>query len=821
MLSTSLYYVHVSSFYHAFGSVTEPELQALNYIKQNLPANESIITFSDDSLHGKLYPFAKVNMIQNLQRYSNILLNEENPYALIYILGLSRAKYVYMTQRDYEILNSSKGLFKDFLPYFPEVFVNNAATIYEVPPLTPSSTEASLAILHFSPSLQRLEDTIWIDDSFTEGWYPYRQYGDVKNYESEVKNGIMELSVTSNQSGNIWASYALSGLSLNTTIYSTLFFRYHVENNFTRFTFQLWNSTDKVFFYVEHLSDIDFTTKVLTLPANQTITRIEVIVETVKDAPADTTAHAYIDYIEFSAPTSTWKDDNFLRDWAFYKAYGNISDWSAYSNGDILKMNVTSNQSGDVWVSYSLPLALKTKDSVLSFRYKVDNDYTWFTIQLRNASNQVFFYRGHLTDRAFTTKSYFLPDGQTITRVEIIVETTDKAPPQTSAAAQIDSIEISQQPFTKDDISPSLFVSLLHSKYEVLYIDDVLMDNIDTYLSNYTHILLPSDPPFPVESLLKWGSSGNTLTVFNMRGNGFFANLLGINSSSPLLSINNINSGKVLYINSFPTVAAGKESEVLQPEFLAEIKEYLPSEESVPKVNVLPVYNSTSGSMQTKGDLKVDTDILILQGTINLPNSPFSVNESTEIKIYGKTNLTIKNATLLISPSESYMLIKPESYPIEGEVLVEDQKAALIVADANVIYNSDMPISFKFKTTALSLYARLPSINVSGTITFDQLDVHAALYVPLAGIVQQRAEIRGSVKFDTMYISNSLIMFSMFQADGEILNLAETTSRPTVPWAQVLTSPYNLAFNTIFLLGIAIYIVQKKKTKTIVNEKAV
>jgi len=195
-----------------------------------------------------------------------------------------------------------------------------------------------------------------------------------------------------------------------------------------------------------------------------------------------------------------------------------------------------------------------------------------------------------------------------------------------------------------------------------------------------------------------------------------------------------------------------------------------------------------------------------------LTNSPFSVNESTEIKIYGKINLTIKNATLLISPSESYMLIRPESYPIEGEVRVDGFKA-LIVADTNVIYNSDMPISFKFKTTALSLYARLPSINVSGTITFYQLDVHAALYVPLAGIVQQKAEIQGNAKFDTMWISNSLTIFSKFQAEGKILNLAEATSGPTIPWIEVLVSPYNLAFNAVFLLGIAIYAFKKRKEK--------
>jgi hypothetical protein len=816
ILSTSLYYVHVSSFYHAFGSVTEPELQALDYIKQNLPANASVVTFSDDPFRGKLYPFAEVNPVQNLDRFSNILLNEENPYAVVYVLGFSRAKYVYMTQTDYEILDSSKGIFKDFLPYFTKVFVNNAVTIYAVPPLTPSSPEASLAVLKLSPSLFEPSNTTWIDDSFTEGWNPYQTYGNFKNYGSEVVNGTMNISVTSNQSGDIWASYARSGLSLNTTVYSILSFNYRVANSFSWFTFELWNSTDQVFFYVRHLSDADFTTETFALPANQTVTRIEIIVETVKDAPANTTASASIDYIQFSAPTLTWSDDAFVKGWNFYKQLGNISNWSASSNGGILKLSVTSNQSGDVWVSYSLPLAIETENSVLSFRYKVDNDYSWFTIILQNSSNS-FFYRGHLTDKTFTTLYYALPEGQTITRVELIVETTNNAPPQTTASAQIDSVGISQQPFSGNDVLPSLFVSLLHSNYTSLYIDDTLLANIGVYLKCYSCILLPSDPPIPVQGLIDWVSAGNTLIVFNTEGNGFFANLFGINNSSPLLSINNLNSGKVLYVNSLPTAAAGNGSDVLQPEFLEKVKELLGLKRYVPTISVLPVYNSIYGGMEFTGDLRVDTDTLMLQGAINLPNSPFPVNESTEIKIYGKINLTIKNATLLISPSESYMLFKPESYPIEGEVRVDGFKA-LIVADANVIYNSDMPISFKFKTTALSLYVRLPSINVSGTITFDQLDVYSALYVSLAGIIQQKAEIQGNVKFDTMWISNSLTIFSMFHAEGKILNLAETTSpRPTIPWVEVLSSPYNVAFNTSFLLGIAIYIVKKRRTRITIN----
>jgi hypothetical protein len=812
MLTTALFYVN-ASHYPTNSKISQDELDASDYIRQNIMSNVSVLSFTTESAN-QLRNFAGLNAVQDAQRWSKLLLSTSNPYIITYVLSSSNIKYIYVAQRDVELLNSS--ILNSFVKYFPQVFKNDYATIYEVSPLTAPSSQASSGVFAFSPSLQSPENTTWIDDSFTEGWNPYRQYGEVKNCVSEVSNGTMNISVTSNQSGNVWASYALSGLSLNTTIYPTLSFRYQVENNLTWFTFQLWNSTNEVFLYVGHLTDPDFATKALTLPENQTVTKIELITETVKDAPADTTARAYIDYIKFSAPTSTWSDDNFLKDWEFYKTYGNVSGMNAYSNGDTLKIDVTSNQSGDVWASYSLPLALRTKDSVLSFRYKVDNDYTWFTIILQNASDRFFFYKGHLTDKAWTTKSYFLPDGQDLTRVEIIAETTDNAPPQTLAVVQIDSIEISQQPFSEDDVLPSLFVSLLHSKYAVQYVDNVLMEKIDTYLPDYTNILLTSDPPIPVESLLKWVSAGNSLTVINARGNGFLADLFGINSSSPLLSINNFNSGKVLYINSFPTVTAGKESEILQPEFLKQVREILNVEEYAQSVDVLPVYNSISGSVSIQGDVKVDTDILMLQGAIDLTSSPFSVNESTVTKIYGKINLTIKNATLVISPSESYVIIKPESYPVEGEVLVNSSKETLIVADANVVYNSDMPVSFKFKTTAaLSLNVRLPSINASGTIIFDQLDVHSALYAPLGGIVQQPAEIQGSVKFDTMYISNPITIFSMFHAEGRVLNLAETavSLRPTIPWIEVLTSPYNIAFNAVFLLCIAVYIVKKRNAR--------
>jgi hypothetical protein len=661
MVSTSLFYVN-ASFYSVNSNISQNELDALDYIRQNTPGNASVFTLTTASANN-LRNFAGLNGVQDAQRWSQ-LLSTSNPYIITYILSSSNIKYVYVTQRDVELLN--KIQLKSFLEYFPEVFKNDYVTVYEVPRLTGSSPGASFGVLYFSPSLQSIDNALWTDGSFTEAWYPYRQYGQVKNSESFVEDGIMNLSVTSNQSGNIWASY-------------------------------------------------------------------------------------------------------------------------------------------------SHPLALKTKNCVFSFRYKVDNDNTWFTIILQNSTSKSFFYKGHLTDKGFTTKSYNLPDGQDITRVELIVETTDKSPPQTTAIAQVDHIEILEKPFSEDDVLPSLFISMLNLGYSAYYVDNSLMENIDKYLSHHSNILLASDPPFPIENFLNWISAGKTLTVFNTHGNGFFANLLGIYNSSSLLSIKNINSGKVIYINSM--IDVGKESAIIQAGFIDEFRKNIKAEGYSQRGETLPVYNSAFGDMQVNGYLNIETDVLSLQGAINLTGSPFSINEYTKIELYGKISLSIKNASLLVSPSESYLLINPEIYPIEGQVLIDVLDEAMIITDTNAIYTSGLPISFNFQATQLCLRANRPSVNASGTIVFDQLDAHSALYVPLAGIIQQKAKIQGSVKFDTLYISYPITMFSSFEAEGNVVNLSETTSTPTINIIEMLLSPYNLAFNAFFFICASVYVIIKRRKK--------
>lgn len=490
-------------------------------------------------------------------------------------------------------------------------------------------------------------------------------------------------------------------------------------------------------------------------------------------------------------------EDSLNKRWRLYSTFGKIKDHEMKIENGIMKLSVVSNQTGNVWISYSYPLNFKTKNSMLYFRYKVDNDYTWFTVILQNTTHRFFIYAGHLTDKTFTTKTYPLPDDQTITRIELIVETCRDAPPQTVASAQIDYIEISSCPFTQNDVIASLFINCLTSNNSYFYMDDVLLKNMDLYLNQHKYILLTFDPTFQIESLLRWVSKGNNLVVLNTYGNGFFANLLEINSGSLLSVTKNLGFGKILYINLFSLISTGRETEIFQVSFLKDIKETLQLREGSVKSYVLPVYNSSLNGIQFEGDLELRTDFLELRSITGFNELPYF--NVTSIRIYGNAILTIKNASLLLYPSESCIKIKPEKYPIEAEIFFENRNNTVIIFNDMSDCREIFP--FKIRTINLVACARLPSVNAAGTMIFDQLDVHAALYIPLQGIVKQKSEIRGKIRFSTSYISSPLILFSIFQAEGIILNLSKIPFK-SIPWRDILFSSYNIIFNLIFALVI-------------------
>ena len=115
----------------------------------------------------------------------------------------------------------------------------------------------------------------------------------------------------------------------------------------------------------------------------------------------------------------------------------------------------------------------------------------------------------------------------------------------------------------------------------------------------------------------------------------------------------------------------------------------------------------------------------------------------------------------------------------------------------------------------------MPSIYASGTMSFEELDVHSSLYVPLKGIYQKPVEIIGNVHFVTLFINNPVILFSAFTAQGTINDLSSSaTILPTIPWIDVLCSPYNILLNIVFFLGLIIlYVLKRKHLRITIRKK--
>ena len=795
--STSLYYAYSSNYSSSYTTINKDELAALDFIKVNTPSNASVLTFTSKSSN-ELSKFAGINDVQEAQRWSDLLLSSSNPYIITYVLGNSKVKYVYLTEDDFRAIDSN--IMSAFFTYFSKVFYNSYATIYEVPLLTAPTSSASLGVINFPPTLSERNE--WIDDTFTSEWHLNRQYGETASF-TDVQNGLFQISVESKQSGSVWTSYSRSNLSLNTTIFPLLSFNYRVLNNCTYFTVQLLNSTNQIISCSWHLSSSSFNTKTLVLPENQTITSIELIVETTENSADGTIACVEIDYIRFYEPQSAWKDNassNYL--WSFYKLSGNVSDYSINAEGETKFLGVTSNQSGSVWVSYSIPLELKTSNSILNFRYKVSNDYSRMTVILQNDTSRFFFYVGNLASKELTSLSFPLPDGQTITRIEILVETTSNAPLKVQAGAQIDSLEISKPIYTKKDVLPALFVSLLQRSYTVESAEISSLRDIENNLLNYDQIFLTSDPQIEPNSLLNWLSNNKTLIVFNSKGTGFFADLLSITSSSEELSVFIYNSGKILYIN-LDSPNSQTELSLLGSSFIKVINSFLTNTGYDLHSSTLPVYNSIKGEMRLNGDLVVNTDTLKIQGNLKISNSSLGLGYSN-IEILGNLSIVMHNSSLLVNPAdESYLSIQESTYSVMSlEVTGENMH---VFSDGILIYNSTESYTLMVYASNSSALAKLPSFRFFGVVEFDKLDVHSSLYVPLAGIVQQPAKIRGLVEFKILWITKPLVIFSEFQVSGKVTNLATITHSRELSWNEVLTSPYNIAFNLLFLLLISFF----------------
>jgi hypothetical protein len=182
--------------------------------------------------------------------------------------------------------------------------------------------------------------------------------------------------------------------------------------------------------------------------------------------------------------------------------------------------------------------------------------------------------------------------------------------------------------------------------------------------------------------------------------------------------------------------------------------------------------------------------------------------EREQINVGGeKSVIVIDNSTSLLEPSESYISIKPT---IGTKIYIINPD----IRELRVI---------EFNSSINSLAARLPFVNASGVITFNNLKAYAnaTTYIPLAGTFG-RAMVQGDVTFSSQFVSPKNIIFSYLYIKGIISDLSPPstreelalTSHPNIPWFQVLLSPYNL-----FIAAICIFFIITEATKSEIKLK--
>jgi len=933
MITTSLFYVNASYYSNRSETITNQELEALDYIRQHLTADIRVLSFSARS-SDNLETFAGLNPVQNFKVFTYILLDARDPQIIDYLLGSSKVKYVYMTQRDYKVLNASKGLFKYLLPFFPIVFKNNEVTICEVPLLSPPDHDSSFGILHITPPT-------WVDDSFV-GWTFDRTIEDVASYGSSIDNGTFHIWEKSDQVGRTWVCYSLSPLSLNTTIYRELSFRYRVEGDYTWFSIILLNSTNHWISQRLHLSDKSFTTTAFSLPENQIITRIEVYVGTMDNAPKGATAHGYLDYIKilpsfvreqevfpvmiasmFHIPHLLLSVDIPKKPNQYALLFDGLDDHIEVPNSSSL--NITDEITIEAWI---YPNNVSGYHTIVGKRGFI-NGTEYCNYNLRTQGKRLkFYYKGndgnfhsYMTDKDVfeTGKQYHVAatyisgdaasarlyvNGESVAgswvigtgnanlvadAVNLTVGCNLYTPLPEYFNGTIDEVRIFDRALSEGEIKNSfercyakvelgcvfcqrmeegtgdiindesgygnhgeivgpVWIRLSTRSYET-----TLYGNYYTlYIQNYSTLMLTYDPSDKLDlgGVLDWVSNGGTLIVPNTFGNAFFGDLLqlhqipeiyeankitgvnasiaisptsvfpimpdgsdvtaslcyeGYSSSSGFLFEKKYGSGSILYLNLYPLIKAKTMIQTLtllqsNVNFIQTITGQSPTADTR-MTKYFPSYNATSGETCINGNLNLVSDFISLKGKLNSIALPCDPETISEIAVYGRSRINTYNASISIFPSGiiSHLLIEAQS--LTGEIVTDESSVMLIKTSNGTTCTLKGPVSTNFNGSNISIIALSPSVEASGKIVFDSLDVRVRPAVPLAGISREKAMIQGTMKFNASYTTPTIVIFSSYQFDGTVTKMAEKTATISIPWIEVLTSPYHLLL--LFLLALA------------------
>ena len=752
MFSTSLFYYSEGQLKP---TINNYELAALAFIEKNPPSNSSVITFTSDS-ESKLETFTGVNPLQIMQTWDYLLLNNTDPSTLLYLLGTSNAKYVYLSTSDFEELNSSNSTLRVLLDYLPVAFQNEDVTIYEVPQIAPPSLKSNLNILNFLTP-----DTTEFENDPSQSGIALQAIPSILNLNYTISSVPIEENIT---------SFAIKGLNSSNWVTT--------------------EGTGAPFLDEKDLIDGSAAIAVNNLTTNENgyfaISNYCPVVLTQFDS--------------LQVPLKVSDDVLGEVKLILYDPNGSYAAW--------LIQNFPKNQ----WFTMTVPLTEPTLESTTPIDLGNVSQIKIGFQELNPDSTYSFLKIGNVTG---VISSYFLPYDEVKSLLpdsSTIMLTQD---PNFDASSLLQSAEAGDKivVFDTDNNNEGFFFNFLQLVANgYVQTDEIaLSTNVGISETQVPFISTNSSSISCISYYKLNGSSVAPFVLFEKVGVGSITYVILPSTiittlKNPLASLANIFD-KIAEMQEFPI-----EKSEYSPNFLGS---YDTLEGAVNVTGQFKVHTDHMLNISpiTSSRLEITTEN-ISKILTNTTIDSLEIYGSVQLVMAGQSISMQANSV------SSYLTIFGDGLNQSCILELSDGTVAdLSISNSTGLFTLQMKGgSLLIDTSELNVLVRNPSIESQGDTYFKSARIeYANPYTPLAGAVRQPLKIDGQAIFTVPFTNNDVMIITGFSYDGAASSSqVQTVARFEVPWLDLLMSPTSFVFYLI-LLVFAVFLFMRKQFSGVEN----
>jgi hypothetical protein len=747
MLSSSLFYYDRAP--PLASTINSYELDALSFVGQNLSSNSSVLTFTSDS-QIKLETFGGVNTIQIMQKWYYIFLNEVDSSILLYLLGTSNVKYIYLSPYDFEALNRSKNMLHDLLNYLPVAFQNEGVTIYEIPRIVPPSTQSNFIILNFLESdttasehaTSQSESLLQTIPSLLQLNYTISSLPIEANRTFIAIAGLQNSSqwTTTEGIGNISlnetnieesAAIAVQNLTADKNGYFAIGTKY--SGDFTHFDYlQLW---------VKVSSDVDGEVKVILRGDNNTWAAW-----LIQNFSKNEWFPLALQLTKPNLESTTQLDLSAIRrvDIDFQKLHPT-------ANYSFLKIGGIQGIISSRFLPYEALNSLFGTSSTIMLTYDPNFDASSL-LKLAESGSKIIVF-----DTCDDNKGFFFNFLQLA--VKGYVESNEIA---LSTNINIPQTQVPSISTNSSDVSPTAYYKLGGTSVAPF----VLVKKIG--LGEIAYIILPSKIINTSEKTLAL-----LMTIFNE-----IAGMQGLQTKTYKYSPNHFESYNTL--------------------------EGLTTLNGKIKISAEHIFN-TNPLKSSRLEIRTGNTSEVLA---NITIDSLKIYGPAQLVLDGQSIKMQANSVSSYLTIFSDKLERPCLLELSDNTIVD-----LSIMNSSELFSLRMSGgSLLLDTSELSMLVKQPSIEAQGDIYFESATInYINPYVPLAEVVRDGLKISGHTVFTVQFTLRDLSIITDFSYDGTaVANKIPTTTQLNISWLSLLTSPTSFVFYLLLLVFALLFIIRKQ-----------